>query len=125
MLAKKTNKKKLETIIFSIVLIVLAISIVGFLVISNWKITQKRNNLNIKIESLKQEIQELEEKNSELKDGVNQTQSEEYLEQVAREQLNLKKPNEEVVAIQSATETVESTFEEKNFWQKFLEKIGL
>lgn len=111
--------------IFPIVLIVLGVAIVGFLVVSSWKTTQKRNELNLRIESLRQEIQELEEKNADLKNGITQTQSQEYLEQVARDQLNLKKPGEDVVAIQAATQTAQSVEEEKGFWQKLLEKIGL
>ena len=71
-----------------------------------------------RIESLRKEIQILEEKNKELKEEISQSGSEEYLEKVAREQLGLKAPGEEVIVInkEEKEEQPEIKQNEKNFW---------
>ncbi len=126
MLAKKgKNKKASQAVLFSVIFVLLFFAVTGFLVVSNWNINQKRNDLNTKIESLRKEIQDLEEKKVELQAGINQSQSSEYLEEVARESLDLKKPGEDVVVVkQSASTTEETAAQEKSFWQKIREKIG-
>ena len=127
MLAKKAKKRKLnQTILFSVLLVFLTVAVMIFLVFSNWKIDKKRAGLNSQIESLTKEIQTLKQKNSQLKEQTSQNQSLEYLEKIARENLDYKKPGEEVVVVKPAASTTqESTNEEKGFWQKILEKIGL
>lgn len=81
--------------------------------------------MSAKIESLKKEIQQREEKNSQLKLGTSQSQSQDYLEKVARENLDLKKPGEEVVVVKPVSSTTEQVSgEEKNLWQKIREKFG-
>lgn len=126
MLTKKgKNKKTREALLFSVIFILLFLAVTGFLVVSNWNINQKRNDLNIKIESLRKEIQDLEDKKSQLESGISQSQSPEYLEEVARESLDLKKPGEDVVVVkQPATATEETASQEKNLWQKIWQKIG-
>ena len=123
MLAKfKKSKKRnsYSTLLFSIMIFLLISGTVGFLIISNWKISQKRTELNSKVEALKKEIGILEKKNQELRVGISQIS----LEKEARERLGLKKPSEEVVAILPPEEKEKEQPKEKNFWQKFLEKIG-
>ena len=125
MLAKKTKKEKFNrTIIFSVFLGALIILIVGFLLYSNWKINQKRAELKDRIEELAREIQILEEKKIQLEAGIEWSQSEEYLEETAREKLGLKKPGEEVVVVTPPEGSEEGTEEEKSFWKKILEKLG-
>jgi len=114
---KKSKKGSHQTIFFSIFLGILTLVIIGFLVISNWKINQKRAELNSQIESLKKEIQTLEEKKQQLEAGISQTGKEEYLEEAAREQLGLKKPGEEVVTVLPPEKTEEEKpTKEKTFW---------
>ncbi len=126
MLAKKgKNKKTRETLLFSVIFVLLFFGITGFLVVSNWNINQKRNDLNAKIESLRKQIQDMEEKKIQLESGIDQSQSSEYLEGVARDSLDLKKPGEDVVVVkQSATTTEETTVQEKNLWQKIWDKLS-
>ncbi|MFH1894414.1 MAG: septum formation initiator family protein [Patescibacteria group bacterium] len=127
MLARKgKNKKTIQTLFLPVIFILLFFAVTGFLVISNWNINQKRDDLNVKIESLRKEVQDLEGKKVELEKGINLSQSQEYLETVARESLDLKKPGEDVVVVkQPAIMTEETAGQEKDFWQKILEKIGL
>ena len=126
MVAKKLKKRKQfsQTLIFSIVLCLFTLGVIGFLVISNVKMNQKRTELTARIELLKKQIEELEKKNSEIKSGISQTQTQDYLEKEARERLNLKKPGENVVTILSPKEGEESHEKEpKNFWEKLWEQI--
>ena len=65
--------------------------------------------------------------NQELKAGISESQTQDYLEKEAREKLGLKKPGEEVVAIkkiQSEEKPTEQK-EEKSLWQKFLEFLKI
>ncbi len=126
MLAKKgKNKKTRETLLFSVIFVLLFFGITGFLVVSNWNINQKRNDLNAKIESLRKQIQDMEEKKIQLESGIDQSQSSEYLEGVARDSLDLKKPGEDVVVVkQSASTTEETAAPEKSLWQKIWDKLS-
>ena len=126
MLAKKgKNKRASQTALFSVIFILLFFGVTGFLVFSNWNVNQKRNDLNIKIESLQTQIQALENKKSQLESDASNSQSLDYAEKVARENLDYQKPNEDVVVVkQPATTTTGETVQEKNLWQKIIGKIG-
>jgi cell division protein FtsL len=107
-------------------LVFLTAAVLIFLVFSNWKIDKKRAELNNQIDSLQKQIQTLEQKNTQLKEETNQNQSLDYQEKIARENLDYKKPGEDVVVVKPAASTTqESNSEQKSFWQKILEKIGL
>ena len=114
----KKNKKKYKETLFSILIVVLFIGLILFLIISNVRVNKKRAQYLSKIESIKEEIRILEEKNKELRENASNAESEEHLEQVAREQLGMKSPGEEVVVItkEDDKEDIEETKEEKNYW---------
>lgn len=114
-----------QTILFSIIISFLLLGAISFLIISNWKINQRRQELTSKIEALKKEIEVLEVKNAELKTKISQSQQESYLEKEARERLGLKKPGEEVVAVLPAEEKKEEQPQEKSLWQKILDPIKI
>lgn len=113
---KKTGSKK--DMIFSISIVVLFIGLVVFLIFTNLKINKKRARLISRIETLKGEIQILEEKNKQLKENFSQAGTKEHLEKVAREQFGLKDTGEEVVVItkEEEEERAGEEKEEKNFW---------
>ena len=114
-----------QTIFFSILIGIITFGLIGFLVISNWKITQKRAELQNKIESLKEEIQILEEKNQQLRAGILETTKESYWEEKIRQE-GYKRPGEEQVVVLPPEKSQEAEVkEQKNLWQKFLEKLGL
>lgn len=77
----------------------LILIIVGFLVVSNVRISSKRAMLNSQRDQLMKQIQELEAKKQQLVTQLYQSGQEEYLEKEARETLNLQKPGEEVVVV--------------------------
>lgn len=124
MIAKRRKKKKsIQGIFFPILVIFFVVSITALLLVSNFKIREKRKELLSQIETVKKEIQNLEKKNQEMKAGISESQTQDYLEKEAREKLGLKKPGEEVVAIKKIQTEEKPTEqkEEKSLWQKFLE----
>jgi len=94
------------------------LGVVGFLVVSNFRISQKRATLDSQIERLKEDIRQVEEKKRQLGAQINQSSSEVYLEKEARERLNLKKPGEEVVTVLPSPEEnkPEQTEKPKHWW---------
>jgi len=128
MIAKFRKKKKRsswKSIFFSMFFILLFIFVIGFLFITNWKIKQRRAELTNRIETLKQEVAILEEKNQEIKERISQSGKEEYLEQVARDQLSLKAPGEEVVVVKKESSFAEASEdkEEKKSWWDWIKSI--
>jgi cell division protein FtsB len=124
MITKKSKKKKsFQKIFTSFLFSSFAVAIVVLLVTSSFRMRERRKELVSQIEVLKKEIQNLEGKNQELKMGISQSQTQDYLEKEARESLGLKKPGEEVVAIKKiqSEEGANETRQEKNLWQKILE----
>jgi len=126
MLPKKIKRaSQAKKVFYYIIIAVLITTVSGFLIYSNIKTGKKRAELNAKIESIREEIRILEEKNAQLKEGVSESQSQDYLEKMARDNLSLKKPGEEAVAVkQSASATEQASSQEKSFWDKIKEKIG-
>jgi len=125
-----TKKKKIEkgsvlqTVFYSVLIGGFLLLVVGFLVISNFNINQRRGELIGQIEDLSKEIQILEERNKNLKAGIVQTETDVYWEEKLREQ-GYKKPGEEqVVVLPPENDKATSSAEEKNIFEKFLEKIG-
>jgi cell division protein FtsB len=128
MIAKRRKKKKsIQGIFFLILVIFFVVSITALLLVSNFKIREKRKELLSQIETVKKEIQNLEKKNQEMKAGISESQTQDYLEKEAREKLGLKKAGEEVVAIKKIQTEEKPTEqkEEKSLWQKFLEFLRI
>ena len=127
MIAKKKKIEKgsvLKKVFYSALIGIFLFVTVGFLVISNFKINQRRGELISQIEELDREIQVLQERNENLKAGIVQAETDIYWEEKLREQ-GYKKPGEEqVVVLPPENDKATSTVEEKNIFEKFLEKIG-
>lgn len=123
--SKRLKRSFHQRVIFSILLGILVIGAIGFLFISNLKINKKRAELRAKIEALKKEIQILEEKNQKLKAGILERKKESYWEEKIRQE-GYRRPGEEQVVILPPPEKIEEEKEreEKNSWQRFLEKVG-
>lgn len=90
------TRKKLRTII------VCGFLILVFLIFFGSRIFQTiKTNIMVgkKIIDLKNDISDLEEKNSNLKDFIANFKKEEYIEKEAKARLNLKNPGEKVIVI--------------------------
>lgn len=96
-----------------------------FLLVNNISIYGKRRAVDKQAENLQKQIEELISERDALQGKIIQGQQPEYLEKVAREQLNFKKPDEEVVAFPTMDEPVmpATTTEEGTLWQKILDKV--
>ncbi len=116
MVSEKSKKSNKFTFF---IIAVLAVAVVAFLAYTNIKLKERREKLQNRLDELKEELQDLESKNKELKDSISQAETKEYLEEVARNQFNLKAIGEEVVVITkegqpSSTNTTEG--EAKKWW---------
>lgn len=80
-------------------ILIIAILILIFLFISLMKIFSKRKNVEYTINSLEQEIVDLEKKNKQLIDLVQYLNTATFVESEARNKFNLVKPNENVVIV--------------------------
>lgn len=122
---KNKNKHLIKEIIFSVFLAALFIGLISFAIISNLRVGNKRDQYLRQIEELQKQIKDAEERRKELEKSVSSAGSQEYLEEVARKNFNLKSPGEEVVVIakekeeqgevEEKIEAVESE-NEKNMW---------
>jgi|GEM_PF-818889 len=122
--SKRSKKDSYQAVFFSIFLAFLALGVIGFLVFSNWKISQKRAELQQKIETLKREIQILEEKNQQLRAEIAQTKKESFWEGKIREQGFIRKGEEAVVVKPLLEEAREETrVETRSFEEKLVDKI--
>ena len=134
MISKNRKTKKdgtYQNIVFSVSIGIFLLAIVGFLVVSNLKINQKRAELTEKIEELERDIRLFSERNEQLKAGIVRTESDDYWEAKLYEQ-GYRKPGEEtVVIIPPAGEEETKTTKEKSFEENLsqirenlLQKIG-
>jgi len=124
---KKLKKRSWPVVVFSIFLVFLAIGLIGFLATTNWKIGQKRAELQERREALEKEIQLLEEQIANLQAGISQTETDDYQTQKLYEEGYFPTGSVPIVVLppeEGVTEKEEIT-EEKNPWQKFLEILGL
>lgn len=127
MVTKKLKKEKSwQRVLLYPIFAIFILGTISLLIISNWRTYQRKAELAARTENLKAEIEILEKRKQELEASALQVGQEDYLEKVAREQLNLKKPGEEVVAVLAPEEKEkkEEIQEEKSLWQIILEKIG-
>lgn len=117
---RKTSK---EDKIFQVLFFILTISLIGFLLISNLKIQKRRSELQVEIESLKKEIENLEEKKKELEAGISATEKESYWEEKIRQQGFVKEGENPVVVLPPQEPQEEKKIENQNLPEKFLKEI--
>lgn len=89
------NKKKVSIVFWAI----FGIWFIVFLLYSNIKIFQKRTELDKNLETLDSTVESLTKEKDSLNFSLGETNSKEYLEKVAREDLGMKKAGEQVVVI--------------------------
>jgi len=97
---KLFNSKVFFTAIGLVILVAISIPLA--------KNVSKQYNINNEVVQLNQEIETLEKKNTEFKEVLNFLESDQYVEEQARKNLNYKKEGEEIVVIKSRDETKEN-----------------
>ncbi|MBI2042587.1 MAG: septum formation initiator family protein [Candidatus Nealsonbacteria bacterium] len=116
---KKNQREDRQQLIFSISLGLALAVVVGFLVVSNFRINQKRDELDAQRDYLQRQLQILEEKRDQVQAQISEAAKEDYLETEARERFNLKKPGEEVVAVLPSVDQPVQTEEQRQWWNPF------
>jgi cell division protein FtsB len=105
--------KSKNAIFLSIGILILIIITVGYL--QNWR---KNHQINQEINSLNQEITDLERNNLETKKLIEYFNSDAYIEEKARIDLGLKKEGEKVVVAHNQALTEKDTSTQKNDSEK-------
>jgi len=112
MIAQFQQRKKKNISVgafFGSVALIIILLMIGFFVFSNIKIKQTKNKLNIQLAAIEKEIGDIQKKNEGLEEKIAHVGDEDYIEKVAREELNLQKEEEKVVGF-----IMPSLEEEKN-----------
>ncbi len=122
---KKKQKANLSQKIVFVFLGFLILFALVFLVVADVRTYQKKKELNAQIEGLKSKITQVQSSNDTLQQGIAQGNEAQYVEKVAREELDLQKPGETVVSfVASPTQTQNNNPPPKSFWQNWLAWLG-
>lgn len=105
-LKRMERKGSGEEFFFKFIFSILIALLIGFLIISDFKISKRREELNEKLASLKKESEALEEKNKTLESRISQTGKESYWEQKIREQGYVRSGENPVVIVSPKEEKV-------------------
>ncbi len=118
-LLKKERREKGNTL-FSLILLLFGVLLMWFLISGNIKLSKRRAELLLQINQLKEKVAQIEEKKKEVEKNIVQKNNKEFLEEIARDQLNLKKPGEKVVVVQKEEneEKKEDEQRKKSLWEK-------
>lgn len=103
---------------------ILILGLLIFLGRVNWQVWQKQKQANQTLRNLKAQADQLRKEKEDLEKKLQEVDETSYLEKIAREKLNLKKPGEKVVAFVQTP--VVSSREEKpslGWWQKWWQTI--
>ena len=121
---KNKNKSLFKKIILAVGGMVI-LSLLVFLIIANINVYKKRTELNSKIEDLKNRISDIKNSNEHLEQGILKTDNDEYIEKVAREELNLQKEGEKAVSfIMPDEKNHQNDLSKKNIFDSWLGWLG-
>jgi cell division protein FtsL len=119
------NKKgvKSQMMIWGGAVVLLTVGIL--LVIADVKMYHKRQELNVQVKMLQNKITETQKSNNQLQQGISVSNIDQYIEKVAREQLDLQKPGEKVISfVQSSDQQLVAPMVAPSFLQSWLGWIG-
>lgn len=127
---KKKQKGKFLKSNFSLFFIfIISLVICCALIYANFKLYKKRQILNLQLNNLKEKIENIEKTNNNLQNNILSATDDNYIEKVAREQLDLQKKDEKVVGFiinsNESNNNKETELNNKNWflkmWQGFME----
>jgi|SRR3989344_2291391 len=100
---------------------VVILAVLVSLIVANIKINKKRQEFTTQISSLKQQIEDVKSQNNNLQEGISKKDDSQYIEKVAREELDLQKEGEKVVSfVMPKTEGPETAATNQNPVQSWL-----
>ncbi len=85
---------------------------------------QKRAQLNRQVNDLKNKIADLKASNGDLEQGISKSDDINYIEKVAREELDLQKPGEKVFSFIKDPNEQAGVIPQKSIWPAWLGWIG-
>ena len=92
---------------------------------ANFRIYQKKQELNYQIKTLQQKVTDIKKQNDNLTQEIANAQNQAYIEKVAREELDLQKPGEKVFSfVQTQPQVEPAPPSPKSIWQQFTAWIG-
>ncbi len=94
---------------------VLAVSS-GLLIFADINVYKDKKKLDVQISEYKNQIDEIKKKNQALEQRIAESSNDDYIEKVAREELNLQKPGEKVVAFVMEEQPFNKESPQKNFF---------
>ncbi|MFH0739996.1 MAG: septum formation initiator family protein [bacterium] len=121
---KDTKATKITQIVFTkFFFAILLVIIAGFLAFGNYRLMKAKNKIYLKLQETRADLEKISKEKVSTQAKISQGQSYDYLEEVAREELNFKKPGEQVVAFpeQKAFQETETSQKIKDLWQKFVD----
>ncbi|EKE20231.1 MAG: hypothetical protein ACD_8C00036G0005 [uncultured bacterium] len=99
------TKKKFS---FAIIIFVAGIALAVFISSNAIREAYRSQSIEEEVEKLKQEAQRVQNENKELSERIAYFQTADFQEKVAKEKLNLQKPDENVVVVKSAVKKEEA-----------------
>ena len=119
---ERQKQSNLKYFFFALILFIALV----FFSVANFSIFKKANNLKQALELFKEKTAKISQEKEMLKGKISQATSSFYLEKTARDELNYKKPGEQVVAfpiVDNSTSSIKMELESKDFWHWILTKI--
>ncbi len=99
---RKGNKKFFQSgVMGQIFLSLVGLFVIILMSVPLAKKVSRQYKINKEIKDLKKEIEQIEKKNSSLKDLISYLESDQFIEDAAREKLNYKKEGENVVVLEN------------------------
>lgn len=95
---RKNKKDAVKNQVFMHIAGVLLMCLLVVLVIANVRIQKKRQEFLAQVANLQRQVEQLQESNSDLKEGISKENDPAYIEKIAREQLDLQKEGETTVS---------------------------
>jgi len=88
----------------------------GFLILADFNVYRDRQTLNSQLNDYKNQVQEIQNRNEDFKKRIAQENNNDYVERVAREELDLQKSGEKVVAFIMPPQPKTEVPKQKNLW---------
>jgi cell division protein FtsB len=124
---KKTKKEKgifLSFILNRFVLLIVALSLLGLLSYSLYGNLKKKSSIQSEINEVKKDISALETKNADLDKLIKYLESDQYIEEQARLNLNYKKEGENVVIVKDGGESLKELTPRENIKNSYGVNLG-
>ncbi|MEK7061820.1 MAG: septum formation initiator family protein [Patescibacteria group bacterium] len=94
---KKQKSNTLDSFLSSLLVKLFFIIIIVLLITADIKVYKDRKKLTLQINNLKEKIQAIQKKNNTLEYGIARADDKDYIEKIAREELDLQIKNEKVI----------------------------